>query len=391
MTFARNLLCVITVATMTISGCGNDPPQGSGTRKAVTKLVVTYGGSQNPYAEETITDRGRIDRILRGFDTPAKEDIGSTKCPFSTTLEFFAGEESVLRARIGTDDCGVVRVISGDCPAGGKSGYFLPGNAALVPFVVRYPFSGAQNAGEQFLRGLAIMDIFRVERSVGTEQMNEDVAVLLEEMGAAELQKAFHACHDKHKAAHKRGAYKQGVWYWQACEAIVLRLGELGTNECAQVLLALLAEETLSRNLDTARAINQAIIRCARKNLPALRIRQLEVIGGGQRRMFTDAKEIETILAGTDCWLPAARRIYAKYGRSHLAFQSLGEDGVTARLGADEEGQMVLVKGQWVEGEQGWTFAPAAQPLAQQVEALVRRLARGRRFLTATTQPAKQE
>ncbi len=99
MTFARNLLCVVTVATMTISGCGNDPPQGSGTRKAVTKLVVTYGGSQNPYAEETITDRGRIDRILRGFDTPAEKDTGSSKCPFSTRIECSSWGLSGSRSR----------------------------------------------------------------------------------------------------------------------------------------------------------------------------------------------------------------------------------------------------------------------------------------------------
>ena len=389
MTFARNLLYVVAVATMTISGCGNAPPQTPGTRKAVTKIVVTYGKGPTGVRQETITDQGRIDRILRGFDAPAEEDVGSTKCPFSAALDFFAGEESVLRVEIGTDGCGVVRVISGHCPAGGKSGYFIPSNAALVPLVVRD--RGIQDPAERFLTGLAIMDVLRVERSVGAEQMNDDIAVLLEEMGAAELQKAFHACHDKHKAAHERGAYTQGVWYWQACEAIILRLGELGTNECAKVLLALLAEETLSRNLDTARAIDQALIRCGRNNPPALRIGQLEVMGGGQRRMFTDPKEIAAILAGTDCYLPAVRRIYAKYGRLHLAFQSLGEDGVTAELGADEEGQMVLVKGQWVEGEQGWTFAPAAGPLAQQVEAFVRREAKGRRFLTATTQPAKQE
>ncbi len=96
--------------------------------RPVTKMRVHYGGSPagpGRLGKETITDPETIRLFLAGIDRPEDCDIGPTKCIFGIRVELLASERSVLTADVGTDGCQTVRVLKGDCPAAGKSGYLL--------------------------------------------------------------------------------------------------------------------------------------------------------------------------------------------------------------------------------------------------------------------------
>jgi len=109
--------------------------------EAPDRLVVTYGlrdaqGRTHVFSENVAFGEP-VARWLDGFRHAEECDIGRRNCPMDIRLDFYKGTQRTCSFAATSDGCQTVRLLEGQCPSAGRSGYFAVHPDLLKPFVQR--------------------------------------------------------------------------------------------------------------------------------------------------------------------------------------------------------------------------------------------------------------